>query len=379
MFNTARYILNKNNNNICYATLNRFSPVNGKLERRPNCLSGIECICLDIDIKNKGNDLEDCLRYREWELVDFLMAQNKKALLPTPNAVSFTGTGGIHLYWKINRTSRKAIKLVNFVKYELAECIAQLYHEMDEYMLGVEYRVDMASMDTQRLDRVPGSVHPETNRVCEFYILYDYEYNIKDLAAILCQDRLRYDYAIQNMKYRISRYEKGYSVGLYKPLSKKHKKIYTWTPEYLGKQRMEEMYRLAKSNYGFYNCRELACFMMRVFCRDQRMNDNQINYHLHKLNTYFYAPLKENEIQGVLRQKAHYNFTNETIRQKLLLSYSDGFFCGAKIKKNKHQEIIEEIKKILALVAKGFKIKEIAQKLDMNESKVKRLKLCSPH
>lgn len=369
------------NERKCYATLNRYISLGvneyGYKEYRRNVksLMGLEVICLDLDLKTEM-DINEPRRFREQEVLKYIKQKANRGDIIMPTAVSFTGSGGLHIYYAFNEVPKQMMKTVQVVKYELAEQLAEQYRELDEYMDGMEYRVDLNSMDHQRIDRVPGSIHELTGKMCTFHVIGE-KFDIKELAEELNDRKLKYTYAIKNCKHRIKVYSEGRMVKPYKKMTfkKKWTSVILRTPKDLALKRMDELFVLAKSGHGFYRCRELACFLLRVFCDDAGYSYEDKIAKMEELNRLFYEPLAHTELMRTARQQRHYKFTNGKIREMLGLSETEGFFVGKRVFKNKAEQIKNDIKAIAELVKNGLKIKEIAEKLSMSLSKVKRLKL----
>ena len=94
---------------------------------------------------------------------------------------------------------------------------------------------------------------------------------------------------------------------------------------------------------------------------------------LNDLNGKFYTPLPEKELFRCAKTKKHYKMTNEKIRSLLNLDTDDAeFFTGKRRSKGQKEKSEMQLRAIVTLVKEGFSIAQIADKLNLSVSLVKR-------
>jgi hypothetical protein len=147
------------------------------------------------------------------------------------------------------------------------------------------------------------------------------------------------------------------------------------TSKWLGLKRLNELFSLAKSGWGFMNCREISSHFAWMWARDAGFSMTECEERLRKLNELFHEPLSERELLRTAKGNGKsYRYTNERIRSELGLSASDGFFAGRRTREFKDREGKTKYHKkmIAALILLGKKITEIASELYLSVSIIKR-------
>jgi hypothetical protein len=237
---------------------------------------------------------------------------------------------------------------------------------------GPGFKIDTNTADSSRVFRVPGSIHEETGRICRMIKTEIPMYKYKTLCTALEDQPWNGAYAIMNASRDIERFRNGF----YK---KQHESIFIagskMTAQYLGIKRMNEMFTLARSGWGFWYCREKAAHLMWIWGRDAGLSETECEAKLHQLNAMYHAPLLERELLRTARgNNKSYYYTNNRIREILGLDGSEGFFVGRRAREFKDRvgKAKRHKKLIAALVLLGKKISEIASELRLSLSIVKR-------
>ena len=239
-------------------------------------------------------------------------------------------------------------------------------------LLGAGYQVDIKATDSSRMLRVPGSIHEDTGRMCYMKQLVPRRYTYKNLCALLEDKPWNGEYAIQNSIWDIERCRNGFG-----------KKLSTFIPfvsrnmtsVWLGTKRLNELFRLAGSGWGFIGCREITAHLAWIWAKNAGLSAQDCETALRRLNELFYEPLSERELLYTAKGNGKsYLYRNETIRFKLGLDGSEGFFVGHRSRefKDRFGKAQKHKKLIAGLVLMGRKIREIAQELKLSISLIKR-------
>ena len=385
---TIKTIINLFNHNKEYAifcTLNTYKPKKGAIKeeldniRSERNLWGIDCIMIDID-----GPLE--FSGREEELYNVLSWHwGNKGFLPEPNLVSFSGGGGIHLYFAFDRLPKKMKKSVNLLKYALAERfvqieVAHMFPEAEkETKKGtteiVTYKVDLNVLDTQRMDRIPGSINPKTGKMHRCFSTGREKYTYKELKDFLLEgEKYKYEDKLKELKNSIKELRTGLkSVPEKHYRSVENKEI---RERKLEEKRVERLLSLSKkTNKSFEGCRELAAFILTNSAHTANYSDEKIIELLDELNNCFYSPFSEKELHLALEHSnKEYRFKNEKIVEMLNLTpaeakimFPDNTRPGDRKERTKRDKII-----IAKKILKGKSYPEIAKETEYSLSLVKR-------
>lgn len=347
-----------------------FTDKHGVCRRGKPHLFGINHIVFDLDVDFPEETSHQQLASTETLLTEFVLWEGKYGDLPMPNLITYTGSGGIHLYYCFERLPRQMFDSIQALKWAIAEKLVYMERELIE-KYGLSVRLDTGTFDVSRMDRIPGGIHPETGRMCICHPTEKTEpYKYLDLVSEVSGGiKWKGQYVIENSQRHIERLRDL----SYKPFQ--HGYIVQSTPAFLAKKRTEEIFRLAKSGYKFVGCRERAIFFLRVWGKDLNLNCDEINHMCKTLNSYFHQPLVDRELFRTSNPRRSYKFKNSTIRNYLCLSSEDRFFRdGMKTRKNKgrKQKTFSQKSAIAKLVCAGKKIREIAHILGVSISLVKR-------
>jgi len=382
---TVTTLLKNNQDFSVFCSLNSYKPKKGATKdelshiRSKKNLWGIECIMIDIDAPSEFSG-------REEELYDVLSWHwGNKGFLPEPNLVSFSGGGGIHLYFAFDRLPKDMEKSINLLKYALAELFVQLEaahmfpvaeKEMKKGTTEIiAYKVDLNVLDTQRMDRIPGSINPKTGKMHRCFSTGREKYTYKELKDFLLEgEKYKYENKLKELKNSIKELRTGLkSVPEKHYRSVENKEI---RERKLGEKRVERLLSLSKkTNKSFEGCRELAAFILTNSAHTANYSDEKIIELLDELNNCFYSPLSEKELHLALEHSnKEYRFKNEKIAEMLNLTpaeakimFPDNTRPGDRKERTKRDKII-----IAKKTLKGKSYPEIAKETEYSLSLVKR-------
>jgi hypothetical protein len=118
--------------------------------------------------------------------------------------------------------------------------------------------------------------------------------------------------------------------------------------------------------------------MMWIWLRQLELSSSECEMKMRELNGYFHAPLSDRELLHTARGRdKDYWYRNQTIRDRLGLLESEGFFVSRRAREFKDRAgKAGRYKKLIAgLVLLGKKIREIAKELSLSISLVKRRRI----
>lgn len=341
-----------------FVTLNSYrKPENDKKSIRNNKdLWGLDCIMIDID-----GGCELC--GKESELIENLSwFWKEKKLLPEPNLYSFTGGGGIHLYYTFQRLPKNMANSINNLKKLFASAFEELNKAYGVFPYAVNsegkiitYKVDKKCFDSQRYDRVPGSVNPKTGNLCICFKTEAERYSLEDL----------YTFA-EEFKVEKKKVKKSTKI---KKINKKIPLVRVFN------RRIEGLFALQKNGKDFQGCREYALFILASSARQLGYSDERATALLHKFNNGFKVPLRACEVNAILRKKKTYRFTNEYIKNVLNVTEEEEKYLFSKKRPGDRKErTFNNRVNIAKLVIKGKTISEISKQLGVSQSLVKRVR-----
>lgn len=307
-------------------------------DRNVKCIYHFDTLMFDIDAKGEN------LSGFENQLVDEFINFCEMRQFPVPNAFSYSGSGGIHLYYTIMPCYPGLSKAIKSLKYIMAEKIREF---LDSYRdsFGMDYMVDVKVFDDMRMDRVPGTMNPKTGRMCEFFttnverytfnILLNYNDDIEllDWNSILKAAKNNYFYG-RDKHTRIilsPRRKKNISKKPNTGLNYKEDQLYP-----MLRKRIDGFFNLVEMGYDFKGARETSCFALRQICRNCETDKETELELLHKLNDCFYEPFDENFLLNHTNSSRQYKFSNEVLAAHLGLDVNDELFIKAFHTKPKH-------------------------------------------
>ena len=350
-----------------YISLNIFKPRQGHCRRAEKHLWRFNHIVIDIDSRIFLWDYEAV----EQELERQIRWYGTYGDAPMPNAIVFTGSGGCHLYYIFedlpNGKGGRMAEGIQAVKRQLLARLVQIEKTLQDE--GLYFHVDTQAIDASRVFRIPGSIHPDTGRMCWMKPLQSTPYGYKEFCRCLSDVPWKGDYAVANARRDIERARFGYGRKDWRS------EPYAMTKQFLGAKRLRELLRLAHTGWGFQDCRELAAHFAWIWGRDAELSEDEIRDKLRELNACFYQPISERELFYTARGNGKsYRYTNSRIRLALGLDGSEGYFAGRRSREYKNRAGKTQLHKkwIAALVLAGKKIREIAQEMHLSISLVKR-------
>lgn len=367
-----------------FVTLNSYkkdNPYDRYCKRDDKHLWGIDTIMIDIDAPTQLVGVED-------ELINILQWAWELNKIPMPNLYSYTGSGGVHLYYCIERLPKSMQQSINALKWAIAEKI--IAYENDFPMReGFTYKVDTKIFDNQRLDRVPGSIHEETGIMCRCFETGKTRYKYKELLSHFDEERWRADYKIDNARRYINKLrginpqedsatkepvriiENNPPTRQSTP-SLSHEAL-TKDDIRLTRKRVKAMFILAKNGKDFLNCREIACFILRNWLMQLNYSNAKIEKTLLEFNSLLKEPLSEKELFQNTRANKLYKFSNSYLKDTLNLTDEEAvaFYKRYRPGDRKERTLIDKIN-IAKLLLQGFSSEEICEKLSISLSLLKR-------
>lgn len=220
----------------------------------------------DIDCEKLGLQKAEVV-YMMWELY-------YKGKIPKPTMIVDSGRG-IHAYWKIKNAPYGAIATWQ----ELQD---YLYHQLKH--LGA----DRQATDAARILRVPGTKNTKNGEVCKVVHIIEKEYSMYDLR----EQYLNYKPKTSQVKWFIDTDKKSNKV-----ISNKFFNSYS-----LHIKRAEDVETICRlRKYDMKGCRNaiLHCYAYwkGVTIRDRE----ELGEIVHSLNNAFIEPLKNSEVEAILR------------------------------------------------------------------------------
>ena len=238
-----------------------------KRQRRVANIRQFRALYQDLDIHKLGYNKAEVV----WSI--YILAYEGK--IPMPSMIVDSGRG-LHLYWKIKNAPFGALKtwqeLQDYLYYQLKHLNA-----------------DKQATDGARILRLPNTVNSKDNSICEVIdIKDDLEYSMYDLR----EKYLNYSYNKQLEFQETKSIKKNTRV-----ISNKFFNSYS-----LHMARVEDIETLCKlRNYNLTNYRNMVihcyAYWKGIYIRDI----NELESEVIELNNSFTEPLKETEIQAVIR------------------------------------------------------------------------------
>ncbi|EGT4142459.1 DNA-binding response regulator [Clostridium perfringens] len=341
-----------------YITLNTFYKPCRRLEN----IKELNTLFIDLDYYKTGKTKAQILMDLEKNYF------NQR--IPTPNYVIDSGRG-MYLIWLINAVPSQALPLWKAVQ-------DYLYKQLKEF------GADRQALDATRILRVPGSINSKSKTVVSILDEYDYIYDLRE---------------IQN----------GFLPEL-KPYEKKKGRpskinfIFRERSLYFG--RIQDIIKLCElREYNLKGHREIILFLYRYYlCSFTEDTQKALNDVL-ELNSMFRQPLRENEVTRAtmsaercyLDKNKQYKYKNETLIELLEITEEEQKYMIIIISKeeykrrkrirnkknyqdklktkgqlSKKEEINKRREKIIDLLGKGLKRKDICSTLSISIKTYKR-------
>lgn len=305
-----------------FISLNQFNGFMNKdyNEKSEKNLFSIDTLMFDIDAKGEN------LSGQEDYLMSLLFSDMIKDDLPLPNAFSYSGSGGVHIYYCIKTSHHSMAKAVKALKYILAKKLSSIIDDISQNT-GMYYELDTSVFDNVRNDRLAGTMNPKTGRMCEFFATNVERYTFQELIGYaeikeIDWDRMRK--AAQKNYYYGKNTNSKIIVSEFKKSNKPVKKNGTGKTDSCTKyfrpvaeKRVNGIMALAKSGYGFRGCREKTCFVFRQMCRQAGFDSQKEIEMLRELNSYFYEPFDEYFLIKHTDSKKIYKYSNALLAQMM--------------------------------------------------------------
>lgn len=357
-----------------FATLNSYNPAKDAVLRTLRSLWRADCIMVDIDA-----DVELVGREEElYRVLSWLWIIDKR--LPEPNLVSFSGGGGIHLYFTFGHIPASMHKSLRYLKQLINKRIQEYLDTCGivptahkENGTFAHYRVDMKTVDPQRYDRVPGSINPKTGRRCVCFKTGVERYSYQDIFTYFDEqieiNRAKMaDYKEKAKLYSRTNKEKSCR-------SKKSKKYGASTKNRVPNRRVQGLFALQKNGKSFDGCREFACHIIASSMRSMNKPVEEIETALNTFNAGFAMPLTSCELQAILRQKNIYRFTNKYISDVLELTADEkNLMFAAKRPGNRKERTWNNKVTIAKAAMQGMTVVQTAERVGLSVSCVKHMR-----
>ena len=330
--------------------------------RRLENIKELKCLFIDLDYYKTGKSKEQILMDLEENYF------NKK--VPIPNYVIDSGRG-MYLIWNINAVPSKALPLWKSIQ-------DYLYNQLKE--LGA----DRQALDATRILRVPGSKNSKSDTVVSIVDEYDYVYDLREIQ----------DGFLPELKP----YEKK------KGRPRKVNFIYRERSLYYG--RIQDIIKLCElREYDLKGHRELILFLYRYYLCSFSEDTQKALADVLELNGMFRVPLRKNEVIKATRsaercyldKNKQYKYKNDTLIELLEINEEEQKYMTIIISKeeykrrdrvyqkkkyqeqlksqgklSKQEEINQRREKIIDLLGKGLKRKNICVTLGISIKTYKR-------
>lgn len=349
---------------------------------------------LYIDLDNKEFGFND-LVYRTWELV----LQEK---IPEPTMVVSSGRGA-HIYWRIEHAPYQALatwqELEDYFCYQLKE-------------LGA----DKKATDASRVLRLPDTINSRNKEACKVMIINnDITYSMYDL-------REKY------LKWKPKIFKQEVIKEVINNREVEHKVLKFFTSYTLHMARAEDILTICKlRDYKVTGYRNMILHCYAYWLGVTYRDEDELIKLVNELNNKFTEPMKQNEVQAILRcipkaidkfidyeqgmrsgerkrvskgmrDKGGYWYKNETLIERLditeeeqkhlktIINTKEKYRRGGEDKKakqkakrrnkdgltKKQQEKLELINKIKELKQQGLRQKEVAEILNKSIRTIRR-------
>ena len=332
-----------------------------KPQRRIENLKELSHLYIDIDCYNT--------RYSKDDVIDMLEKDCFSRTIPIPNLIIDSGRG-LYLIWNIKAVPKMALPLWKAVEN-------YLYNQLKEF------GADPRATDPTRILRVAGTVNTKSNTVVKILEKYDYEYTLREI-----QNEYLPEIKPKKMK---SKGRPKTVVSLFNKYSLNH-------------ARLEDLVKICElRKYEVVGFRETILFLYRYWtCCFVSDTQEALRMTL-ELNEMFRQALRSKEVEratqsaerAYLSKDKEYKYKNCTLIELLDISEEEqeqlktiiGIKEKYKRKNNirnanrrneegltkREQEKRDTINNVRELKERGFKQKEIAEKLGLSKGRVSQI------
>jgi DNA-binding CsgD family transcriptional regulator len=318
---------------------------------------------LDLDKYDKAETA-----YSVW-----LLAEEGK--IPKPSMLVDSGRG-LHVYWRIEHAPMGAWMTWQALQDHFYK---QLRH------LGA----DPQATDSARLLRLPGTINSKNGALCQVLVINDNLYSMYDLREQYLDFKPKTDKPKKKRKGEVSYIRNRYSLHM---------------------ARLEDLLTLCQlRNYNVTGHRNTILHLFAYWLGVTERNQEVLRNEVIALNERFTRPLKENEVEAVLRcipkvvtefleptaTRNGYNYNNETLIELLEISKQEQQYMKTiidqqeKYRRNnsrrrearrnedgltsREQQALTLKQKVQVLKGEGLAQKEIADRLGVSQQHVSRL------
>lgn len=333
--------------------------------RRLVHLKELKALYIDIDCYNKKLTKE---------AVKYFLENDLYGQIPIPNMLIDSGRGLYYIIF-LENTGVKELP-----KWQVVE---KFLYEKLKY-LGA----DAKALDATRVLRITGSMNSKSNSIVKIIDSYDYKYTLDDILENYIPEIIEEKKEIQKPKKTKKRGRKKKIVSLYN--------LYN-----LYYTRINDIKKLVEiRNYNMTGYREITLFLLRyflnVYCKDDEQALNEIIY----INSFFTEPLSDDEVIEATSSatiggtESKYKYSNDKLIDILeitpleqkematIISKSEKYRRNNEARKIKRRnsegltkreaDKLNKLNKIKELKSKKYKNNEIAKKMNMSISQVKK-------
>lgn len=268
-------------------------------------------------------------------LIEAFFNYCKNSQFPLPNAFSYTGDGGIHLYYKLQPCYANLQNALQTLKNMMAVKIDSFLTDYCENS-SFTYNIDTKILKEKGFGRLPGTMNSKTGIMCEYFstnvdsytyqLLLDFNGNLDDVcwdkALKESQNQLKYGKG-KHPKLDFNKFLKSKKKNNFPIINNKGN-----TARMLN-NRINGFLRLADTGYNYFGYEQAACFAMSRFCKTLNMSEKEELAKLNELNSKFYNQVPAYEIKKIMKNKSFKKYKNETLAEAIGLTDTDPEFIQA--------------------------------------------------
>lgn len=276
---------------------------------------------------------------REENFIESFLKYCKEKEIALPNAFSYTGDGGVHVYYKIipcyPNLGKALYALKNMMAIKFNDFVKEYYDSNN-----LEYYVEPKVFEEKGFDRIPGSMNSNSGTMCEFFQIqgiptYTYQMLLDFQQNEI--DELRWDKIAQAAQH-------VFKYGKHKKYKIDYSKYKKTNPCYnnqnktgQGREKLVNMinrringfFELADAGYDFLGYEQPALFALSRFCKKNGMPNNDEYETLCKLNDRFIQPLTDMDILQIVNNPVFKKYRNQTLASNIGLKDTDTIFINA--------------------------------------------------
>lgn len=276
---------------------------------------------------------------REKFFVESFIEYCKKKEIALPNAFSYTGDGGVHIYYRLKPCYPNLNKAIYALKNMMA---IEFNNFVKEYfdLNNLEYYIEPRVLEEKGFDRIPGSMNTHSGTMCEFFVIDGMPTYTYQMLLDFQQDEiddLRWDKIAQAAQH-VFKYgkHKNYKIDYSKykknaPCNKNQDKIGQGREKLVNmlNRRINGFFELADAGYDYFGYEQPALFAMSRFCKTNNMPYEEEYETLNRLNERFTCPLNDNDIYTIIDNQSFKKYRNQTLAENIGLRDTDEIFINA--------------------------------------------------